>query len=66
IRADAHVSQPDARAESAEPAAATVEIRAADAVSLSRALAALRSTGVQVTVLSAVTHADAGALAPRR
>jgi len=66
IRADAHVSQPDARAESAEPAAATVEIRAADAVSLSRALAALRSTGVQVTVLSAATHADAGALAPRR
>lgn len=55
VRGDAHVAQPSA-AETPAPgpaASAIVEIRAADEASLSRAIAALRSTGVGVTVMPA-------------
>jgi hypothetical protein len=50
LRADARRGQPAPPLVPAEPAAALVEIRAADAAALGRALAALRATGVQVTV----------------
>ena len=62
IRADAQAAQlqPTETVETIETAApdatasAIVEIRAADAAGLSRAISALRSTGAQVTVIPAV------------
>jgi hypothetical protein len=49
LRADAQFAKPE-KSETPETASAIVEITAEDAASLSRALSALRSTGVQVTV----------------
>jgi hypothetical protein len=57
IRADARLVQPEtaeaqATTEPAVPASIVVEIQAADSARLSRAIDTLRSTGVQVTVIS--------------
>jgi hypothetical protein len=65
LRADARLAEPVAAAQPAESepevaaATAVVEIHAADAASLSRALSALRDSGVEVRVVQSADAARA-------